>query len=243
MKEKLITDSQCLVSAKGRFGYSIPVYDDTLGPLWLVSDSMGICGIVRAQNCSDAYSVAEDEFFPEASETVEEFEAEYGPQWIENEAWQEAFGFRPSGPNSKDKLQHGIYAKDLNGDYIEELTPERAKALEIRVLCSPPCIVSVTYSKVTEESAAEGDFSETGFRCEECTLRDAITGWQAYLSEDIDETESIEPSEYPPTSGRWWISVNGRNWKTGESVTNSLHFPEHISNASRLRVLHLLQNT
>lgn len=56
----------------------IPVYDDGFGPLWIHRDSMGISGIVRAQTFENAYSICEDEFFPEATETVDELVQEYG---------------------------------------------------------------------------------------------------------------------------------------------------------------------
>lgn len=42
--------------------------------------------------------------------------------WMENELFQESYGFRPNGPNERDKIGHGIYQKDLNGDYLDPLT-------------------------------------------------------------------------------------------------------------------------
>ena len=77
MKTPLITDEQSIVSAQSRFGNSIPIYDDGFGPLFIHRDAMGISGIVRAQTWEDAYSICEDEFFPECSETVEELRKEY----------------------------------------------------------------------------------------------------------------------------------------------------------------------
>lgn len=61
--------------------------------------------------------------------------------WAENELFQEAYGFRPSGPRAgtwpdgrpKDPLGHGIYAKDLNGEKLDELTQGLAEALEIEL--------------------------------------------------------------------------------------------------------------
>ena len=181
----LINDTQRLVGAKSRFGHKIPTYDDGYGPLFIHRDSMGISGIVRAQTWEDAYSICEDEFFPEADETVDQLVKEYGfrrehvkvihplkdgaidrsvikdsemadyeaaggnlregqfvrwetretldpDAWPENELFQEAFGFRPNGPRAgkrdngepRDPIGHGIYAKDLNGDSLEQLTPE-----------------------------------------------------------------------------------------------------------------------
>jgi hypothetical protein len=152
--EKVITDGQELRGAsyklyEGGKKFTIPVYDDEFGPLWLMLDSMGIVAIVRAQTWEDAYNICEDEFFPEADMTVEEMEKEYTytytytarhvrttdsvtikwkreevpvDNFTESELWQEAYGFRPNGPNQKDKHKHGIYAKDLNGEQLIELT-------------------------------------------------------------------------------------------------------------------------
>ena len=147
---ELIKDGDTLTGA--RFTGSdtaIPVYDDGFGPMFILRDSMGVLGIVRAQTWEDAYGICEDEFFPEASETLDEIRNEYGfrvehrratgpdgefkgwervetpdpDAWAENDCFQEGFGFRPNGPNGTDTLKHGIYAKDLNGDSLDLLTP------------------------------------------------------------------------------------------------------------------------
>jgi hypothetical protein len=124
------TDEKSLVSAR-RLGsqYAIRVYDDGYGPLWIHRDSMGITGIVRAWTWEDAYSICEDEFFPGADETVEEFEAEYGENWPENDLFCEAYGFRPNGRNSL--TDNGIYVKDMNCEALDELTSELAADLEL----------------------------------------------------------------------------------------------------------------
>jgi hypothetical protein len=181
---QLINDTQSLVGATSRFGHKIPVYDDGYGPLFISRDSMGISGIVRAKTWEDAYGICEDEFFPEADETVEQLVKEYGfrrehvkvihplkdgaidrsvikdsemadyeaaggnlregqfvrwetretldpDAWPENQLFCESFGFRPNGPNATDTVKHGIYAKDLNGDWLHLLTPELIEELEI----------------------------------------------------------------------------------------------------------------
>lgn len=186
MKE-LINDNQNFIGAKYRSGYSIQTYDDGFGPLLISRNSIGINGICRAQTWEDAYGICEDEFFPEADETIEDFRKKYGfrrehkkvvkdpsvltadeytavgerfarypedypdgklkpefvrwvtvetpapDEWMDNELFQEAYGFRPNGPNDKDKLKHGIYARDLNGDYLEPLTAELAAELGIEL--------------------------------------------------------------------------------------------------------------
>lgn len=176
----MINDDHSLVSANSRYGVTIPVYDDGFGPLFIHRDSMGVSGIVRAKTWEDAYSICEDEFFPECDDTFEELRKEYNfsrrsakmvkdshgaereavypadypngklaenlhfvrfdtieapcedeDGWTENDLFCEAYGFRPNGPNERDTLRHGIYAKDLNGDSLELLTPELANNLGI----------------------------------------------------------------------------------------------------------------
>jgi hypothetical protein len=189
---ELIQDGETLISAKYKgSGYEIPTYDDGFGKLYVHRNSLGISGIVRAQTWEDAYGICEDEFFPEADETIDEIVKEYGfkvetvkiihpaaikscpvayanghveefdidfsierdatladyelvggrlldgqfvrwktvktpdpDAWMENPCFQEGFGFRPNGPNAKDKVNHGIYAKDMNGDSLDVLTAE-----------------------------------------------------------------------------------------------------------------------
>lgn len=133
MKNKpLIDDGLTLVGAHFTSGTIIPTYDDGFGDkLWIMQDSIGIRGIVRALSWEDAFEIAEDEFYPEASETVEELIKEYGPQWSEHPLFEEAYGFRPNGRNDSDKIGHGIYAKDLNGETLTPLTEELIKELDI----------------------------------------------------------------------------------------------------------------
>lgn len=132
-----ITDEHTDLRAVNEYGREIPIYDDGFGPLFIHRDSMGISGIVRAQTWEDAYEICEDEFFPEACETVAEMVAEYGDDFTEDACWQEAYGFRPNGRRSmeggedRDPIGHGIYAKDLNGDRLDRLTDSLASELGI----------------------------------------------------------------------------------------------------------------
>lgn len=183
MKPSELTEDFTLTGAT-RDGHALPTYDDSFGKLYVHRDSMGISGVVRAQTWGDAYSICEDEFFPEASETVDELRKEYNysrrsarivwdsltgqereasypadfpsgrlcptlafvrwqtietpaPKgediWPENELFCEAYGFRPNGPRVGDTHEHGIYSKDLNGDYLDELTDALASELGIEL--------------------------------------------------------------------------------------------------------------
>jgi hypothetical protein len=127
----LINDEQQLNGAKYLSGYEISVYDDGFGPLWISRNSIGTNGVVRARTWEDAYSICEDEFFLEATETMDEIVKEYGSEWIENACFQEAFGFRNNGANIRDVIGHGIYSKDMNGDCLDLLTAEMVADLGI----------------------------------------------------------------------------------------------------------------
>lgn len=133
MKQELITDEETLVGAKSVL--PIQVYDDGYGPLWVSTDSGGILGVIRCRRFEDAYEIAEEEFLPEASETVEELKKEYGENWFENELFQEQYGFRPNGPRNheRDPIGHGIYQKDLNGNWLWELTEELMSELGLEL--------------------------------------------------------------------------------------------------------------
>lgn len=74
----LIKDEQSLESAAYASGTSVSTYDDGFGPLWISRNSIGVNGIVRARTEQDAYNICEDEFFPEANESLEELIKEYG---------------------------------------------------------------------------------------------------------------------------------------------------------------------
>lgn len=163
-----MTDDSTLVSAQTRFGNDIPVYDDGYGPIWIMRNSMGIQGIVRAKTWEEAYSICEDEFMDEADETVEELKKEYNTRqehrritngrtgefirwdtietpvldtdedaeyaWTNHPCFQESYGFRPNGANDRDKLKHGIYSKDLNGESLDVLTLGMLEDLEITLI-------------------------------------------------------------------------------------------------------------
>jgi len=92
---------------------------------------MGISGVVRAQSWEDAYSICEDEFFPSAdSDAVAKPYSELSPH--EQACWDEAYGYRPNGIGGPTPKQDcGLYAKDLNGDSLDLLTPELLERLEI----------------------------------------------------------------------------------------------------------------
>lgn len=128
----MIHDGQSLVGAKSRFGSPIRTYDNGFGPLWVLQDSMGIAGIVRAQTWEEAYECCEDEIFPSVDlSDAADFEKDFGENWIEDASWNEQYGIRPNGPRETGGSCY--YRKDLNGELLNPLTETLAKELEISV--------------------------------------------------------------------------------------------------------------
>lgn len=130
----LINDDQALVSATHN-GAPLKTYDDGYGGLFIFCNSSGPVGIVRAMSWHDAYEIVDDEFQPESDETIDYFIKEYGEFFMDDVCFQESYGFRPNGPNDTDKMNHGIYEKDLCGERLEILMPAMVEewliALEI----------------------------------------------------------------------------------------------------------------
>jgi hypothetical protein len=116
-----------LLSAHNEFGRTLQTYTDGYGPLFILRDSMGILGIIQASTWEDAWSIAEDEFFPEADEATweaiaQECDCANPEELMDNAIFQDAYGFRPNGRNSGDKHGHGIYQRDLNGEALDQVT-------------------------------------------------------------------------------------------------------------------------
>ena len=51
--------------------------------------------------------------------------------WMDNELFCESYGLRNNGPNERDVVKHGIYAKDLNGDLLDRFSARDAEEIEI----------------------------------------------------------------------------------------------------------------
>jgi hypothetical protein len=173
-----IQDNQSIVRVTDKNGNEIPFYDDGYGPLYVHHDQCGhfsfVAGIIRAQSFDEAYEIVEDEFLPEADESLEEIIKEYGfkreslrvvetgngekylepgempaegerfvrwhtketpdpDAWSENELFQEAFTFRPSGPRKGDVHNHGIASKNLEGVHLREVRESDAEEFTIEI--------------------------------------------------------------------------------------------------------------
>lgn len=98
---------------------------------------------------------------------------------------------------------------------------------------------NVTFEIVTDESAENGDSEESGFIAQSIGLREAINLVQETNSPHCEQT-CVEASDSNISAARWVTIYNGRDWQSGEFENRSIHFPESLSPASRVRIARLL---
>lgn len=99
---------------------------------------------------------------------------------------------------------------------------------------------SVTYEIVTQESAEDNAAEKRGFICECSNLRDAIADLCATRTNEVDGIVAIESDEYPVRSPRSITVTNGMEYRTGAQESRSLHLPDGLTAASRVRIARLL---
>lgn len=110
---------------------------DGYGPLWIYRDASGLEGVVQARTFEDAYSVIQDEIldgctWEEMLDHLGMTEAELGAEVDRNGGGlPEGFEYRSSG-NPSSPWAHGeIAMADLNGESLEELTPQLFASLNV----------------------------------------------------------------------------------------------------------------
>ena len=96
---------------------------------------------------------------------------------------------------------------------------------------------TITYATITPESAENGDYDEHGIWAESLTLGEAMRELDfrgAYC-----EADSCPISrDFPP---RWFTFPEVcTDPKTGTATSYSLHIPDHITPASRMRLARFL---
>ena len=94
---------------------------------------------------------------------------------------------------------------------------------------------NVTYEIVTPESAEYGDAEERGFYLESCDLREA---YEALYGMATEADSCPISTDYPP---RWLTNYeSGEDYQTGARESRSLHFPDSVTPASRIRLARLM---
>ena len=93
---------------------------------------------------------------------------------------------------------------------------------------------NVTFETVTPESAEHGDTADSGFVSQDVALREAL--------DDLGFGDGgCEANESPVTDPRWvTMYQTNHDYRTGEIENRSLHFPDSMTAASKLRVCRML---
>jgi len=116
-------EGSSLVSVRNEYGRMIPTYDDYFGTLWVFRNASGLAVVVRTSDWSSAYEIVDDEIKTP----------------IDEDDIPEAYGFNDGLPEGgiqddtnliegyiyqSNATGSGIVEYDLNGEYLEPLTPE-----------------------------------------------------------------------------------------------------------------------
>ena len=98
---------------------------------------------------------------------------------------------------------------------------------------------AVTFTTVTPESAEEGDFDETGHVLEEGSFREALAAWWEDARGCHVEADTMPTNPCNPP--RWFTACAGEpDYVTGAEREVSLHIPDDVTPASRLRLARLV---
>jgi hypothetical protein len=129
VSKPLIHDEQGLRGATVN-GYKVRVWDDGSGPLWVLLETLGVTGIVRAETLEKAFVCAVDEIMDDADES----DPDNRPD--EHGNLPEGLHYRGSGVPSQEGLESPVAQEDVNGSRLERLTPELAEELRVEVVLS-----------------------------------------------------------------------------------------------------------
>lgn len=92
---------------------------------------------------------------------------------------------------------------------------------------------TLTFETITPESAEQGDAAERGVLYEAISLREAVDA--------LASADHVEANEWPVRCPRWVTGYTTReDYRTGERENISLHFPDHLTPATRCRIVRLL---
>ena len=102
---------------------------------------------------------------------------------------------------------------------------------------------NVTYEIVTQESAEYGEADESGFVCEDVTLREAIEALGQTRTNRVDGIAGIEANDSRIGTARWITVDNGMEYETGAHESRSLHMPDSLTSATRRRIYRLIKES
>jgi hypothetical protein len=101
---------------------------------------------------------------------------------------------------------------------------------------------SVTFERWSHDDAEAGDTDDRGYVIEDCSLTDAIhQGLECHVP---SWAGACEPSDSRAGCERWltfyrWNDGTREYYETGTEEQRSLHIPDHVTAASRRRIVRL----
>jgi hypothetical protein len=100
---------------------------------------------------------------------------------------------------------------------------------------------NVTYDIVTQESAEDGDFDESGMIARGATLREAVKAVRQTRTNRVDGVEAVEAQG--GIAGYHVVTIiNGMEFETGAYESRSLHIGPDVTPASAARIVRLVRN-
>lgn len=99
---------------------------------------------------------------------------------------------------------------------------------------------NVTYDVVTEASAQYGDVAERGFVDRHLSLREAFETALEARAETLLGEIAAEARDSDESRARWVGFTHPQEIEGGAVETRSVHIPEHVTPASRARIVRLL---
>lgn len=126
----MTTEASEPVYIRDKWGEPVKFYDDRPFDdcrVFVCSDSLGLVGVIRARNESEALEIWSDEFKTpiEADEVAEAFDPKSPEELLEG------YEFQANSTGS------GIVNVDLNGEYLNLLTFELADRFELTLVALP----------------------------------------------------------------------------------------------------------
>jgi hypothetical protein len=93
---------------------------------------------------------------------------------------------------------------------------------------------NITFDRITDESARQGDIAESGFILSGASFRDTFHCFQSAREWHYLEASCSEIGESR------WIQDNGFHGSSfGDTLSCALHFPENVTPSSRRRIFKL----
>lgn len=103
-------------------------------------------------------------------------------------------------------------------------------------------LFDVSFEIVTQESAEHGDAESRGYIWEGATLRDAIGALFETRTSQCGGIQNIEANDSDLSRARWLTVYNGMEFLTGAQESRSIHFPDNMTSASRVRLINLIRS-